>query len=77
MFIGRKKSILQLSADNTHIYESTDKVNIQHFLKPNLGSKSEYVYLMECIFCKMQYIGKAETAFNLRLNNNKKDTIKT
>ena len=24
----------------------------------------------------MQYVGKAETAFNLRLNNNKKDTKK-
>ena len=39
--------------------------------------KSEYViYLMECILCKMQYVGKAETAFNLRLNNHRKDTKK-
>ena len=39
--------------------------------------KSEYViYLMECILCKIQYVGKAETAFNLRLNNHGKDTKK-
>ena len=31
---------------------------------------------MECILCKMQYVGKAETAFNLRLNNYRKDTKK-
>ena len=31
---------------------------------------------MECILCKMQYVGKAETAFNLRLNNHRKDTKK-
>ena len=31
---------------------------------------------MECISCKMQYVGKAETAFNLRLNNHRKDTKK-
>ena len=32
---------------------------------------------MECILCKMQYVGKAETAFNLRLNNRRKDTKKS
>ena len=32
---------------------------------------------MECILCKMQYIGKAETVFNLRLNKHRKDTKKT
>ena len=43
----------------------------------NLNCKSEYViYLMEWILCKMQYVGNAETAFNLRLNNYRKDTRK-
>ena len=43
-----------------------------------LNCKSEYViYLMECILCKMQYVRKAETAFNLRLNNHSKDTKKS
>ena len=31
---------------------------------------------MECISYKMQYIGKGETAFNLELNNHRKDTEK-
>ena len=31
---------------------------------------------MEWILCKMQYVGKAEIAFNLRLNNYRKDTRK-
>ena len=36
--------------------------------------KSQYViYLMECILCKIQYFGKNETPFNLRLNNHRKD----
>ena len=43
----------------------------------NLNCRSEYVfYLMECILYKMQYVGKAGTAFNLRLNNHRKDTKK-
>ena len=43
----------------------------------NLNCKSEYViYLLECILCKIQYIGKAETALNLRIKNHRKDTGK-
>ena len=44
----------------------------------NLNCQSEYViYLLECILCKIQYVGKAETACNLRLNNHRKDTKKS
>ena len=28
---------------------------------------------MECTLCKIQYVGKAETPFNIRLNNHRKD----
>ena len=43
----------------------------------NLNRKSEYViYLRECILCKMQYVRKAETAFSVRLDNQRKDTKK-
>ena len=28
---------------------------------------------MECISCKIKYVAKSETPFNLRLNNHKKD----
>ena len=43
----------------------------------NLNCKCEYIiYLMACILCKMQYVGKAETAFNLRLTNHRKDIKK-
>ena len=31
---------------------------------------------MQCILSKVQYVGKAEAAFNLRLNNHRKDTEK-
>ena len=29
---------------------------------------------MECTLCNKQYLGNAETAFNIRLNNHRKDT---
>ena len=43
----------------------------------NLSCKSKYViYLLECTKCKIQYVGKAETEFNIRLNNHRKDVWK-
>ena len=39
-----------------------------------LTCKYHYViYLIECIVCKIEYVGKSETPFNLRLNNHRKD----
>ena len=29
---------------------------------------------MKCTLCNKQYVGKAETAFNIRLNKHRKDT---
>ena len=43
----------------------------------NLNCKSKYViYLLECIKYKIQYVGKAETEFNIRLNNHRNDVWK-
>ena len=32
---------------------------------------------MDCSKCHKQYVGKAQTAFNLRLNNHRKDVRRT
>ena len=43
----------------------------------NLNCKSKYaIYLLECTKCKIQYVGKAETEFNIRFNNHWKDVWK-
>ena len=34
------------------------------------------IHLQECIMCKIQYVGKSETLFNIRLNNHRKDIKK-
>ena len=52
------------------IQQAKKSFNIFH----KLTYKSQYViYLMECILCKIQYVGKSETSFNLRLNSHRKD----
>ena len=40
----------------------------------NVNCASSYIiYLIECIVCNEQYVGKAETSFNIRLNDHGKD----
>ena len=75
MFIRRKNSMLQSSAGKSTFKSQQAKWTFNIFF--NLYCKSEYIiHLMECILCKMEYVGKAETAFNLRLNNHRKNTKK-
>ena len=41
----------------------------------NLNCRKECVIcLMECILCNIQYVGKAYSTFNIRLNNQRKDS---
>ena len=43
----------------------------------HVNCKSDFViYLLECKKCHIQYVGKAETDFNLRLNSHRKDVYK-
>ena len=43
----------------------------------NLNCKSKFViYLLEYTKCKIQFVGKAETEFNIRPNNHRKDVWK-
>ena len=56
---------------NTQIFMSQQKkrtFNIFH----KLTCKIHLIYLMECILCKIQYVGKSGP-FDLRLNNHRKD----
>ena len=40
----------------------------------NINCKSTFlIYLLECNLCNIQYVGKSETTFNIRLNNHRKD----
>ena len=49
---------------NTITFESCHKLNCK---------TSFVIYLMECTLCKIQYVGKAETSFNIRLDNHRKN----
>ena len=47
-----------------------EKLNTYH----KISCKINYViYLLECLSCEIQYVGKSETPFYIRLNNHWKD----
>ena len=51
---------------HTTTFRSNQTNRIFHIYH-NLNSKSKHViYLLECTKCKIQYVGKAETEFNIR-----------
>ena len=60
----------QIVNTQTFISQQTKRTfNLFH----RLTCKSQYdIYLMVCILCKIQQVGKFETLFNLRLNNHRK-----
>ena len=61
---------------NTKKFRSTQTNGIFQIYH-NLNFKSKYViYLLEWTKCKIQYAGKVETEFNIRLNNYRKDVWK-
>ena len=55
----------------------SNQTNIIFQIYHNLNCKSKYViYLLKCIKCTIQCVGKAETEFNIRLNNHREDVWK-
>ena len=52
----------------------SNQTNRTFTISQKTNCKSNFIiYLLECKLSKIQYVGKAETAFNLRLNNHRKD----
>ena len=59
-----------VNAKTSESYQTKRTFKIFH----RLNCKSSFViYLMECTLCRIQYVGKAETPFSIRLNNHRKD----
>ena len=72
--LSNAKSLCCKQILKTEKFQSTqNKKTFEIYHHVNCKSKN-IIYLMECTKCKVQYIGKSETNFNIRLNNHRKDT---
>ena len=57
-----------------HTQSFKSSVTQKTYIFHDLNCKSKLlIYLVECRICRIQYIGKSETEFNIRLNNHLKD----
>ena len=59
---GINKTTTFTSSNNNKTFKIFHSVNCQ---------SSWVIYIIECNICNLQYIGKSETAFNLRLHNHR------
>ena len=60
----------------TNTFKSEQITKIYKIFHNVNGVSSYVIYLMECILCNKQCAGKAETSFNIRLNNHRKGVKK-
>ena len=64
----------QMISSSTFKCQQTNK---SYAMFHEVNCSSAYVtHLMECTLCKMQYLGKSDTSFTIRLNNHRKDDKK-
>ena len=70
----RSKNLQEIIGGHTVKQGKVFKKNLARLNEKSVPCQSQYdIYLMECILCKIQYVGKSETPFNLRQNNHRKD----
>ena len=66
------RSLFNTSIQLTATFESIQtKVKFSIYHKISLQSNS-VIYLLVCLLCKIQYVGKPEAPFHIRLNNHRK-----
>ena len=69
-------SLCCLQVQNTHSFCSQQNGWIFTIFHSVNCKRDFVIYLLECQKCHIQYVSKAETDFNLRLNNHRKNVYK-
>ena len=68
-------TLLQISSQMTTFKSTQTRKAITIFYQV-ICHGNYIIYLLECVMCKIQYLGRSETSFNIRLDNHKKDIKK-
>ena len=58
---------------NTNTFRSNQTKRVFNIYHTITCKGQRIIYLLECILCNIQYVGKSETSFNIRLNNHQKN----
>ena len=57
--------------NKTSTFTGTQNCQVYHIFHTMDCQSTWVIYVIECRICKLQYVGKSETGFNLRLNNHR------
>ena len=57
-------------------FESNETLKIYHTFHLLNCKSSPVIHLLECLKCKIQYVGKSENQFKIRCNHHKKDVTR-
>jgi len=57
--------------NKTSTFTGTQNCQVYHIFHTMDCQSAWVIYVIECKICKLQYVGKSETGFNLRLNNHR------
>ena len=77
MYPTLHQSITLLQIIKTLTFTSTETSETFTIFHQITSHSNCIIYLLECVMCKIQYVGKSKTLFNnIRLNNHRKDIKK-
>ena len=58
---------------NTNTFKSNQTKRVLNIYHTITCQSQWIIYLLECFLCNLQHVGKSETSFSIRLNNDWKD----
>ena len=67
------KALCCKQAIKTEHFKSSQTNRTFRIFQKAICKSNFIIYILECELCKIQYVGKAETTFNIWLNNHRKD----
>ena len=65
-------TLLPTISQNSNIYKLVNERDLYNLSSSHLP-RNYVIYLLECVMCNIQYAGRSERLFNIRLNNHRKD----
>ena len=72
----RRNNLCCQQVEKTNVFKSYKTGETYKFFHQLTCKSQAIIYLLQCRICFIQYVGKIETTFNLRLNNHRKDSNK-
>ena len=72
-YFSNSRTLCSKQVKNTEHFKSNQTKRTFKIFQKTTCKSNFIIYLPECQLCKIQYVRKAKTSFNIRLNNHRED----